>query len=385
MAKLTAAKVRTAGPGRHQDGNGLYLRVTDKGSKSWTLRITVDGRRRDIGIGSWPDVSLADARRKTAEHRAAVADGRDPVAERRRGGTPTFREAARAVYEMNLPRWRNQRAIDSWWQSLEVYAMPILGKMPVDRIHQSDVLACLTPIWTTKHETARRVRQRIRTSLRWAMAHGHVEHNAAGEAIDGALPPMPKVRNHLRALHYTEVADALAVIDQSGASMASKLCIRFIALTAARSGEARKAGWDEIDFDTATWTVPAERMKAGVEHKVPLSDAAMAVLDSAKDLHDGSDLIFPSPLRPGCPMSDNTMYLLLKKTGLHSRTTTHGLRSSFRTFALEQTDAPWAVAEAALAHKLGDQAAQSYIRGDAFDRRRRLMEEWATHLQLLDM
>lgn len=166
MAKLTAARVRTAKPGRHQDGDGLYLRVTEKGSKSWTLRITVDGTRRDMGLGSWPDVSLADARRRTSEYRAVVAEGRDPLAERRRGDTPTFRQAAEAAYEMNRPRWRNERHIGSWWQSLETYAMPTLGAMRVDRIHQSDVLACLSPIWTVKQETARRVRQRIRTALR---------------------------------------------------------------------------------------------------------------------------------------------------------------------------------------------------------------------------
>ena len=380
MAKLTAAEVKNAGPGKHQDGSGLYLRVTAKGSKSWTLRITVDGKRRDIGLGSWPEVSLADARRKTAEHRSAVAEGRDPLADKRRGETPTFRQAAQASYEMNLPRWRNERHAKAWWQTLETYAMPTLGDMAVDRIHQSDVLGCLTPIWATKPETARRVRQRIRAVLRWAMAHGYVEHNAAGEAIDGALPAMPKVKNHHRALHYAEVAGALAVIDASGASTASKLCFRFIALTAARSGEARNATWGEIGFDTATWTVPAGRMKANAEHRVPLSGAALEVLDRAKDLRDGSDLIFPSPLRPGHPISNMTLTELLKKTGLHDRATIHGLRSSARTFALEQTDAPWAVAEAMLAHTLGDQVQASYIRGDLFDRRRQLMDDWAAYI-----
>lgn len=380
MAKLTAAKVRTAKPGRHQDGNGLYLRVTDKGSKSWTLRITVDGKRRDLGLGSWPDVSLADARRKTSECRAVVAEGRDPLAGRRRGDTPTFRQAAEAAYEMNRPRWRNERHIGSWWQSLETYAMPTLGEMRVDRIHQSDVLACLTPIWTVRQETARRVRQRIRNVLRWCMAHGHIDHNVAGEAIDGALPPMPKVKAPLRALHYSEVAEMLAIIDQSGASKASKLAVRFIALTAARSGEARLAIWDEIDFYTATWTVPAERMKANVEHRVSLSEPALDVLEHAKALYDGSPLVFPSALRPGHPISNMTLTELLKKVGLHSRTTIHGLRSAFRTFALEQTDAPWAVAEAALAHTLGDQVAQSYARTDLFARRRQLMDDWAAYI-----
>ena len=380
MGKLTAAEVKSAGPGRHQDGDGLYLRVTARGSKSWTLRISVDGKRRDIGLGSWPEVGLGDARRKTAELRAAVADGRDPLADRRRGRTPTFREAAEAVYEMNLPRWRSDRHAKAWWQTLETYAMAALGEAPVDRVRQSDVLGCLTPIWATKPETARRVRQRIRAVLRWAMAHGYVEHNAAGEAIDGALPAMPKVKSHHRALHYSQVAEALGSIDASGASEASKLCFRFIALTAARSGEARNATWPEIDFHAAAWTVPASRMKANAEHRVPLSEPALEVLHRAKGLADGSELIFPSPLRPGRPLSNMTLTELLKKTGLHDRATVHGLRSSARTFALEQTDAPWAVAEAMLAHTLGDQVQASYIRGDLFDRRRQLMDHWAEYI-----
>ena len=381
MPNLNVAKVKAAGPGKHQDGQGLYLRVTDKGSKSWVLRFTVDGRRRDIGLGGWPEVSLAEARGKASEHRTAVAGGRNPLADKRRGDVPTFREAAKVVCDANRPRWRSGRTATLWWASLENHAFPVIGDMAVDRICQSDVLGCVEPIWGTRTETARKVRQRIRTVLRWCQAHGFVTLNVAGEAIDGALPPMPRVKSHFRSLPYAEVSDALAIVDRSGASQAAKLCLRFTVLTAARSGEARNAVWDEIDFGGGEWRIPAEKMKAASEHRVPLSDAALDVLDEAKGLLDGSDLVFPSPLRPGQPLSNMTLTKVLRDIGLADRATVHGFRATFRTWALEETDTPWAVAEAALAHTLGDSVQQAYIRGDAYQECRKLMDRWALFLE----
>ena len=378
---LTAQQTKhLAKIGRHHDGRGLYLNITATGSRSWVQRITVDGRRRDIGLGPFPAVTLAQARRKAEANRAAVADGRDPLAEKRRAATPTFREAAHAVHEANLPRWRSAKHAASWMQTLERHAMPTLGAMRLDRIRRADVLAVLTPIWTTRPETARRVRQRIRTVLKWAQAYEYVENNAAGEAIDGALPPQPKVKAHLRALHYLEVPVALTVVDATRASQASRLCLRFAVLTAARPGEALGALWSEINLDGREWRIPGVRMKAGAEHRVPLSDAALEVLDAAKVLYDGSDYVFPSPVKPGRPLSNMTLTKVLRDCGLAERATVHGFRSSFRTWALEQTDAPWAVAEAALAHTVGDSTQQAYVRGDLFDRRRELMTAWAGFL-----
>ena len=198
MSLLTAVEVKTAGVGKHHDGRGLFLRVYKSGSRCWVLRLTVDGRRREIGLGGWPAVGLADARRKAHEHRAAAADGRDPLAERRRCDVPTFREAAGIVWEANRPRWRSERTATLWWASLENHAFAAIGELAVDRITQSDVLGCVEPIWTTRTETARKVRQRIRTVLRWCQAHGYVTVNAAGEAIDGALPPMWRQEGHRR-------------------------------------------------------------------------------------------------------------------------------------------------------------------------------------------
>ena len=378
MPQLTAAKVKSVTkPGRYGDGAGLYLNVAAAGSKSWVQRIVIDGRRRDIGLGGYPAVGLAEARGLAAANRTAVAEGRDPVAEQRRPATPTFREAARQVHEANLPRWRNRKHAAAWLRTLERYAFPTMGNMPVDRVGRADVLAVLTPIWASRAETARRVRQRIRTVMRWAMAHGFIENNPAGEAIDGALPPMPKLKAHLRALPYGEVGAALKVVDDSQASFAAKLCLGFTILTAARSGETRGARWDEIDVAKALWTVPEERMKGGTEHRVPLSDAALAVLSEARKIHDGSDLVFPSPMRQGRTLSDMTLTKVLRTTGLAERATVHGFRSAFRDWASENTSAAEAAMELSLAHRGGSSVQKAYARSDLLDQRRPLMEAWA--------
>ena len=382
MGNLTAAKAKSLSkPGMHGDGEGLYLSVSRSGSRSWVQRISIDGRRREIGLGSFPAIGLAQARGLAAANRTAVAEGRDPLAEKRetkrKAAIPTFREAAKRTFEANRPRWRNGKHTVSWWQTLERHAFPILGDMPVDRIGREDVLQVLTPIWSVRMETARRVRQRIRTILRWCMAHGYVEHNAAGEAIDGALPPMPRLRAHLRAMPYQEVAAALATVEGSRASLASKLCLRFLVLTAARSGEARGAMWDEIDEDTGEWHIPGSRMKAGVEHRVPLCDAALELLEQARVLRDGSGLIFPSSVKAGHPMSDMTLTQVLRKTGLAERSTVHGFRSAFRDWAAECTSAPHAVMELSLAHAVGSSVEQAYARSDLIEKRRVLMQAWA--------
>ena len=367
-------------PGRYSDGGGLHLYISKAGRKSWVQRITVDGRRRDIGLGGFPSVSLALAREKAAENRAAVAEGRDPVADKRSPTMPTFREAAGAAHEANRPRWRNAKHIASWMQTLERHAIPKLGNLPLDRIDRGEVLRVLTPIWTSRPETARRVRQRMKTVFRWGMAHRFIDSNPAGEAIDGALPPMPKVKTHLRSLPYQEVRFALETVEKSQASMAAKLCLRFLVLTAVRSGEARGARWDEIKMEEQVWRIPSGRMKGGKEHRVPLSGQAMDILGEASALRDESGLVFPSSLKPGLPMSDMTLTKVLRSTGLSERATVHGFRSSFKNWTLEQTDTPWAVSEAALAHILGNSTEQAYARSDLFERRRALMQQWADYL-----
>ena len=327
-------------PGRYADGGGLHLYISKAGGKSWVLRITIGGRRRDIGLGAFPSISLAHAREKAADIRAAVAEGRDPLAERHAPAMPTFRDAVCAVHAANTPRWRNGKHVASWLQTLERHAMPALGTTPLDRVERGDVLRVLTPIWTTRPETARRVRQRMRTVFLWGMAHGFMGTNPAGEAIAGALPPMPKVKEHLRALPYQEVGAALGAAQSSQASVSSKLCFRFLVLTTARSGEARGATWDEIDLEGKEWRIPSQRMKAGMEHRVPLSRPALDLLHEASAWRDATGLVFPSPLKLGSPMSDVTLTKVLRSVGLAERATIHGFRSSFKNWTLEQTDTP---------------------------------------------
>ena len=378
MGKLNAAKVKSIKkPGLHGDGYGLYLRVKESGSRSWMQRIVIDGHRTDLGLGSYPAIGLAQARALAVANKALVIAGRDPRAERRRANVPTFRDAARKVYEANLPRWRSGKHTVNWWGSLERHALPVLGDMKVHRIRRSDVLAVLEPIWTVRPETARRVRQRIRTVLRWCEAHDYCTSNAAGDALNGALPPMPLVKSHFRALPYREVTEALETVDASDASLVAKLCLRFLVLTAARSGEARGATWDEIDEEAREWRLPAERMKGGVQHRVPLSEAALTVLEQAGLLRDGSGLVFPSPTRPGRPLSDMALTKLLRTTGLAERATVHGFRSTFRDWAAECTSAPHAVMELSLAHAVGSSVEQAYARSDLIAKRRALMDEWA--------
>ena len=340
--------------------------------------MTVDGATSVwAGTRRYPWVRRGSGHPTTARR---LGTGRDPVAEKRRPSTPTFSDAAYAVHEANKPRWRNGSHTRAWIQTLERHAFPKIGSKPIDTISRTDVLTVLTPIWSSRPETARRVRQRMRTIFRWAMASELIENNPAGEAIDGALPSMPKVKAHLRALPYREVGPALRTVDASQTSPASRHCLKFLVLTAARSGEARGATWDEIDIEDAAWTIPGSRMKAGVEHRVPLSDHALDVLMLAQQLEDGSRLCFPSPLRPGRMLSDMTLTNILRKAGLADRATVHGFRTSFKTWTMELTDTPWAVGEAALAHQLGGSVEQAYARSDLFDRRRALMQQWADYI-----
>ena len=305
MGRLTVARVRAlTRPGRYGAGGTLFLNIAPGGSKSWVQRVVINGKRRDIGLGGWPVVSLAKARERAFANRVAIADGRDPLAEKRKAGVPTFREAAAKTYEANCPRWRSEKTAANWMQQMERHAFPILGDMPVDQIGREDVLRVLSPIWGRKLDIARKLRGRIRAVLAWAQAHGAVEVNVAGEAIDGALPTMPTIGDHYKALPYQEVAMALETVEASRASLPAKACFRFTVLTACRSGEARGATWDEVDTEAREWRIPGGRMKSGAEHRIPLSDAALEVLESVRPLQrDLSDLVFPSPSKPGKPLS----------------------------------------------------------------------------------
>ena len=377
MERFTATKAKTLKmPGRYRAGPTLYLNISPSGAKSWVQRLTISGVRRDIGLGSFSLVSLEKARRRAHENRVAVEDGRDIVAERRKAKMPAFKEAAARTYETLKPRWRSDKVSKNWWQILERHAFKRIGDIPVDRLGREDVLAVLTPLWTSKPEMGRKLRRGIKAILSWAQSHGYVEHNIAGEAIDGALPTMPSVKENYRALPYAEVPEALEIVRESRASLAAKACLEFVVLTACRSGEARNAVWDEIDLEAREWRIPGARTKSGREHRQPLSDQAVAVLEKAREIADGSGLIFPSPVRKGQPMSDMTLTKVLRDTGLAEKAVVHGFRSSFRTWASERTNADHAVMELALAHAVGSAVEQAYARSDLFAKRARLMESW---------
>ena len=381
MERMTAARVRSLSiPGRYAAGPTLYLRVAPGGTKSWVQRLTIDGKRHDIGLGGYPLVTLAEARDVAFMNRRLVRQGGNPLSERSKSKTPTFREASRRALEANRGRWRNRKTVDNWIATMEKYAHPVFGDRRVDQIGREDVLRALTPIWSTKPEIGRKVRTRIRQTLAWCQAHNYIENNPAGEAINAALPATTALKTHFRALAYTEVSAALETIEASRASLSAKACLRFVVLTACRSGEARLATWAEVDLEAREWRVPAARMKTGAEHRVPLSDAVLGLLESVRALRDRSDLVFPSPTRPGKPLSDMTLTKVLRDTGLADRSTVHGFRSAFRTWASERTSVPHAVAEMALAHRVGSDVERSYARSDLFEKRRGLMGQWAAYV-----
>ena len=379
---LSAKSLRK--PGRHRAGDGLYLNVSPSGSKSWVQRIVVHGRRRDIGLGAYPAVSLADAREIAHDNRSAIAQGRDPVAEKREArqaglrsapSIPTFAEAAALVIELRRPTWSNARHAAQWENTLATYAHPVIGNKTVDSITPAEAMAVLTPIWTYKPETASRVRQRMETVLDWAITQGYRLDNPAGRSLLKVLPPVKRLKEHRRALPYALVPEALARVRESTADISTRLAFEFLVLTASRSVEVRAAEWREIDWEAATWEVPAARMKARRLHRVPLAGRAMEILREALRFGGGQGLVFPSA-RSGTPASPTTFLALLRRLGIAA--VPHGFRSSFRDWVIEKTATPWAVAEAALAHNVGNSTEAAYMRSDLFERRRVLMGQWGT-------
>ncbi len=384
MGKLTAISAKNLSkPGRHGDGDGLYLNVAPSGSKSWVQRIVIGGRRRDLGLGPYPAVSLAVARTIAQTNRSAVAEGRDPAAEKREAreagrkpasSIPTFAEAAARVIELRRPTWSNPKHAYQWQSTLQIYAFPLVGRKAVDAITAADVLEALTPVWTSKPETASRVRQRMETVMDWAVAQGYRLDNPAGRSLLKVLPKTQRLKEHHQALPYARVPGAVRQVRESTAGSSTKLAFEFLVLTAGRSGEVRAAHWTEVDWDSATWEIPASRMKARRPHRVPLSGRAMEILGQALELTDGQGLIFPAA-RSGKPASEMVFTALLRR--LEIPAVPHGFRSSFRDWVIEQTPTPWAVAEAALAHNVGNSTEAAYMRSDLFDQRRALMDAWS--------
>ena len=381
---LSAAFCRAAPPGRHCDGNALYLQVDPSGARRWVQRLVISGKSRALGLGSFTLVSLAEARELALANRKLARNGGDPLAARRRAaGIPTFEEAADRVIAIHCEAWKNGAGTEQLWRgTLRDYAYPHLADKGIDTVTTADVMAVLSPWWTRKHATARKVLQRIGAVMKWAIAQGYRKDNPAGEAVIAALPKRPAQIQHLPALPHAQVAGAIAAVQASPAWAATKLAFEYLVLTAARCGEVRLAAWGEIDLAARVWTLPAARMKAGREHRVPLCSRAVEILHAAKNLGGGSTtvastgLVFPTPR--GKPLHNAKLSGLVQQLGIPA--VPHGFRSSFRDWASERTNHPREVIEAALAHMVSNRTEAAYARSDLFERRRQLMDDWMEYL-----
>ncbi len=389
--KLTKTRIDKAKPGKHGDGRNLWLIVSPTGAKRWEFRYSFDGKPREMGIGPLDLVTLDEARDQAVLLRKLVREGVDPIEERkgnqakRRKKQTTFREMAEDCIKALAPSWTNDKSEKQWRSSLEMHAFPKIGDMSVADISTDDVYAVLEPIWTTKSETAGRVRSRIEKVLDRAKARklrtGENPARLKGN-LDHLLAPLSKVKrvkNHA-ALPFDDVA--MFLHDLRAREGVAARAFEFTILTAARTSETIGATWSEIDLQQRTWTIPAERMKARREHRIPLSARAVQIL-SELPREDGNDFVFISPKSKGKPLSNMSFLAVLRRMD-RTDITAHGFRSTFRDWAAERTSYPDSVAEMALAHAISDAVEAAYRRGDLFEKRRRLMDDWAAYCEVIE-
>jgi integrase len=387
IGKLTALAVsQPKRRGYYGDGGGLFLQVSAGGAKSWVFRFKVDGKLREMGLGPTHTISLAEAREKALGCRKARLDGRDPIDERKASRLAarlaaatamTFKACAERYIAAHKAGWRNPKHAAQWPATLGTYVYPVMGALPVQAVDVGLVLKAIEPIWTTKPETAGRVRGRIESVLDWAAARGYRQGENPARwrgHLENLLPKKSKVRRvqHHAALPYGEIAGFMVELRQQEGVAARAL--EFTILTAARTGEVIGARWSELDLNERLWTVPSDRMKAGKEHRVPLSAPALAILEDLAKVRE-SDFVFPGG-RHGRPISNMAMLMTLRRMK-RDDLTAHGFRSSFRDWAAERTTFPAEVAEMALAHTVSDKVEAAYRRGDLFQKRRQLAEAWA--------
>ena len=375
LSAVQAAKLKA--PGRHSDGGGLYLFIDQHGRRRWIFMYARNGKRTELGLGSGRDLSLANARVEAARLREVLATGGDPRIERARNDTiPTFGECADAYVEAMRPSWRNAKHAAQWTMTLTKYAQPMRGKQ-VDQIETQDVLAVLQALWKRTPETAERLRGRIENVLDAAKAKGYRsgENPARWRGhLDQLLPKRQRLsRGHHAALAYEAMPKFME--DLRGRSAVAARALEFTILTATRTSEVLGAQWDEIDLGKKIWTIPAARMKGGREHRIPLSPRAIEIVEAMYE-PGGEGHVFPGP-KPRKPLSTMAMAMLLRR--MASNATVHGFRSTFRDWASETTGFPHEVCEMALAHTIGNKAEAAYRRGDLFDKRRKLMEAWASY------
>ena len=371
------------GAGRHGDGNGLYLVVDPSGARRWIVRVVVKGQknrrggplRTDFGLGSASLVTLNEARERALEYRRMARQGLNPRYNAS-SEVPSFAEFAQQVHIDRMPTWKNAKHGQQWINTLRDYAFPKIGRMPIDSIGQPEVMMCLAPIWTDKHETAKRLAQRIKVVLDVARSKGFREGENPVTAIKeaGALPKVKARPKHHTALSWRDMPAFYAKLLERDEVAA--LALRFTCLSAARSGEVLGMRWAEVDMDAGFWTCPAERMKMGVEHRVPLTDEMRAILDALRPL--GSEVVFEGQRRHQ-PLSNMAMAMLLRRMGV-TGITVHGFRSTFRDWAAEVAEAPREVAEKCLAHTVGSDVERAYARSDLLEQRRALMHDWSQYV-----
>ena len=368
---------------------GLYLHINDKAARSWVLRATIGSKRRDMGLGGFPDVTLAGAYEKARQAREKIEQGTDPILARKQAASEliaaqatelTFSKAATAYIDAHGDAWRNAKHRQQWVNTIETYAEPVIGKMLVRDVNQTHILSILEPIWKTKTETATRIRGRIESVLDWATVRGHRKGDNPARwkgYLDQLLPAPGKIAKveHHTALPIDAVGAFVQDLRQRDGFAARAL--EFVILTAARSGEVRGMTWNELDLDAGVWSVPAERMKAGKEHRVPLSDQAKTLLQALPKIKD-VPLVFPAPR--GGVLSDMTLTAVTRRMKVPA--VPHGFRSTFRDWAAERTNYPRDMAEQALAHTLGDKVEAAYRRGDMLEKRRKMMQSWAAFCDL---
>ena len=373
---LSALKVRTIKtPGRYADGNGLYLIVDPSGARRWILRTVVQGRRRDIGLGGARLVSLADAREQANTCRRIAREGGDPLLELRKAKrvVPTFRSAAQDVHGEHAKGWKNIKHRSQWINTLTQYAFPILGDRRVDEIDTPDILRVLAPLWLTKSETARRLKQRMHAVFDWAKASGYRTGDNPVDGVEKGLPKRPDRVNHHAAMPYSDISSFIHRIRNSSLGEPTRLAFEFLILTAARTNEVLRSQWNEIDLDRKVWTIPPSRMKAGREHRIPLTQRCVEILRRAKECAGDSKFVFPGR-KSTEPMTNMVFLMTLRR--MEEAITVHGFRSAFRDWAAERTNFSREVCEMALAHTIKDKAEAAYRRGDLFEKRRALMDAW---------
>lgn len=408
LLTITNLRAKAKTPGYHLDGRGLYLRVAPGGSQAWILRYSYLGRTRDMGLGSLADVSLARARERAQEHRIQIAEGIDPIQHREQKKNEikaasiqfvqtsvTFKSCAEEYYREHAGDWKNEKHKAQWINSLTTYAFPLFGKLPIREVGKQEMLKALTPIWRKKAETADRLLQRIRKVLNYGAAKDYCRgvDSEFWEQVRIALGANAKEREveHHPSCPHPQIGALLAQVCASTATPTVQLAFEFGVLTATRSGEIRGARWSEFDESLRNWTIPPERMKAGREHRVPLSSRATEVLRAARTVlaerdAEGNasvgcagvdDLVFPSPRWK--TYSDMVFTQLLRRLELPY--TMHGFRATFRTWGMDHTEYPTEMLEFALAHLVGDQTVRAYARSDMVEKRRHLMEDWACYIQ----